>query len=50
MNNNNQNQIKKEGVFPKLARKIGEKSVNQTCVFWIHQPRVPESMKKSNKN
>lgn len=21
-------------------------SVNQTCMFWIHQPQIPESAKK----
>lgn len=42
-----QKQSKREGLLPKLARKIGENSVNQTCFSWIHQPKVPESMKNN---
>lgn len=31
---------------PKLARKIGENSVDSTCHWWVNQPKVPEGMKK----
>lgn len=34
------------GLIPKLAKKVGERSVNQTCTWWSHQPKVPASMKK----
>ena len=34
----------------KLAEKVGQKSVDSACVWWLHQPKVPESMmKKENK-
>ena len=36
------------GILPKLAKKVGEKSVSSACTWWIYQPKVPESMKKSD--
>lgn len=42
-------QDKKVGLIPRLARRIGERSVSQTCAWWANQPKVPESM-KNNKN
>lgn len=49
MKGSKQTEFRNEGIIPKLARKIGENSLNQTCVAWIHQPKVPESMKNSKK-
>ena len=42
------NSVKKYhiGLIPKLAKKIGERSANQTCAWWSHQPKVPASMKQ----
>lgn len=48
MKSQKQNAVRSEGFIPKIARKIGENSLNQTCFSWIHQPKVPESMKKSS--
>ncbi len=39
--NNNES----KAILPKLAKKIGEKSVSAASVWWYHQPVVPESMK-----
>ncbi len=36
----------KEALLPKLARKVGEKSVSAASAWWYNQPVVPESMKK----
>ena len=33
-------------IIPKIARKVGEKSVSDTCFWLAHQPKVPSSMKK----
>ena len=33
-------------ILPKMAKKIGEKSVQSTSYVYINQPKVPESMKK----
>lgn len=41
-----QNKKVKEALLPKLAKKIGEKSVDSACLWWVNQPKVPESMKK----
>ena len=35
------------GILPKLAKKVGEKSVSSACTWWIYQPKVPENMKKT---
>lgn len=32
--------------LPKFARKIGQKSVVGTCLWWLHQPEIPAGMKK----
>lgn len=34
-------------VLPAIARKIGQQSANQACVWWYAQPKVPEGLKKS---
>ena len=41
--NNNKNNLLK--IIPNVAKKIGEKSVDSACLWWINQPKVPESMK-----
>lgn len=33
----------------KIAKKLGDLSVSQTCVWCVHQPKVPASMKKETK-
>lgn len=40
------NKNQKKGLIPKLVRKIGECSANQTCAWWSYQPKLPESLKK----
>lgn len=47
----NSNSVKKQhlGLIPKLAKKIGERSANQTCAWWSHQPKVPNGMKQGKK-
>ena len=44
MKKNMEKEVK--GLIPNLAKKIGERSVDATCMWWHHQPVVPESMKK----
>lgn len=34
--------------IPNIALAVGQKSVNQACVWWFNQPKVPDSMKKDN--
>ena len=34
-----------KGIIPAVARKLGEQSVDQACVWWFNQPKVPQSMK-----
>ncbi len=46
MKNNNETQRQRMGLIPKLAKKIGEHSVNQTCTWWANQPKVPNKLKK----
>ena len=46
MNNKNEITKIKEGIIPKIARKVGEGSVDAACHWWMCQPKVPESMKK----
>lgn len=45
-NNEHKNNI---GLIPKLAKKLGEHSVNQTCIWWSHQPKVPKQMQNEKK-
>ncbi|HRF69855.1 MAG TPA: cyclic lactone autoinducer peptide [Candidatus Pelethenecus sp.] len=47
MKRNNSEKKPNVGLIPKMARKIGERSANQTCAWWSHQPSVPQSMKNS---
>ena len=37
----------KTSVIPRIAKKMGQKSVDSACLFWINQPKVPAQMKKS---
>lgn len=37
---------KKKGLLPKLAKSLGVRSVNQTCIWWYNQPKVPEKLKQ----
>ena len=39
----------KEGLIPKMARKVGEKSVDAACSWWMCQPKVPAAMKRDEK-
>ncbi len=45
MNNKKNDANVREGLVPKMARKMGEHSVDVACTWWINQPKVPESMK-----
>ena len=49
MKQNNSTQRKHIALIPRMVRKIGELSANQTCAWWSHQPKVPDSMKKEIK-
>ena len=33
-------------MIPAFALMLGTVSASQACVWWFHQPRVPEQMKK----
>ena len=46
MKNKNEETKVKEGIIPMLARKVGERSVDAACTWWLNQPKVPESMRK----
>lgn len=39
----------KKGLLPKIARNLGERSVNTFCFWWYNQPQIPASMKKTDK-
>lgn len=41
---------KKKPMVTRIARKIGECSAEAACAWWINQPKLPESMKKSSKD
>ncbi len=36
-------------VVVKIAEKVGRKSVDAACVWWVYQPKVPDSMLKKGK-
>lgn len=36
----------KKGILPKIARVVGQRSVDTFCLWWYNQPKVPASMKK----
>lgn len=40
---------KKQGLMPKLAKRLGERSVNSACVWLWNQPKVPEAMSNVKK-
>ncbi|MEG1646437.1 MAG: cyclic lactone autoinducer peptide [Clostridia bacterium] len=33
-------------VLPKVAKLMGQNSVDSTCHFWVNQPKVPKEMLK----
>lgn len=46
---NKKTDVSKKAIIPKIARSIGERSVDTYCLWWFNQPKVPESMKCKNK-
>lgn len=34
------------GFIPKLAKSLGMRSVNSACILWLHQPKVPDALKR----
>lgn len=49
MRTNKESVQNKGTAVTRLAKKLGEKSVSETCFWCVHQPRVPESMKNAEK-
>ena len=49
MKNKKENTKNIKGLIPRIAKKIGENSVDAACGWWICQPKVPDCMKKENK-
>lgn len=39
----------KKSVLPKLAKKIGDTSLNSACALWYHQPKVPAALLRKDK-
>ena len=39
----------KKSLLPKLAKKIGDTSVNSACALWYHQPKVPATLLRKDK-
>lgn len=37
------------GFVRRTSVKTAEQSANQTCLWWIHQPKLPEKVKKLRK-
>ena len=35
--------------LPKLAKNLGDRSMGSACCAWAYQPKVPDCMKKENK-
>ena len=36
-------------IVAKTAKLVGTNSVDAACVWFVHQPKVPDCMKKENK-
>lgn len=39
----------KKAILPKVAKKIGDKSLNSACALWYHQPKVPAALLRKDK-
>lgn len=39
----------KKSLIPKLAKKIGDASLNSACALWYHQPKVPAALLRKEK-
>ena len=49
MDKNNKKSSKIMNVIPKIARMIGEQTGDSACAWFICQPKMPDCMKKENK-
>ncbi|MHB8963650.1 MAG: cyclic lactone autoinducer peptide [Saccharofermentanales bacterium] len=38
------------GIFSSIALIIGIASMNTVCIWWYHQPKVPEGMSRFKKH
>lgn len=37
-------------IIPAVALLVGMSTVSQACIWWFHQPQIPEQMKKKLNN